>query len=122
MDDGALRTLATRLRADLAAVVADAGDRARISTDLDAALTSDPLARDALLDVINGHASTRRWYAEHAPVPDDVDRSYSPLPGSGETIGLYYVCPQGDHDKVLLSAPRTPPRCPVHGIEMITED
>ena len=122
MDDTELRTLATRLRADLENVVADPIERDRIDAELDTALHADPIDRDALQDVINAHEPARAWFARNAPVTEDVDRNFELLAGDADAGIYYYVCPQGDADVVFDVRPRRPPRCPKHDIEMITED
>ena len=107
------RELAERFRAVLDEEIADPAERAQAAARLDAALAAATASRSA--------SAGRAWLAREAPVDKERDRGLVPLPGTGVSLAVYYVCPNGDYDLVLEAPPAVPPRCPNDGQEMITE-
>jgi hypothetical protein len=123
MDDAALRSLAERLRSELATIIPHEAERDAITEQLDAAIVdTSPDGRDALLDAFGSHPATRAWLKSRAPVPDDVDRMFELLGGDVAVNPPYFICPNGDFDIVLDAMPATPPRCPNDGAEMVMSE
>ena len=120
MDEPTLRQLAADLLAELSDKIPDDAERGPVAQTLGAALDSpEGEGSDSLLEALEAHPETRKYMREHGAY-DDVVRSG--LPGITTTpVGLYYVCPEGDEDDVLLTIPASPPHCPVHGIPMILQ-
>lgn len=105
MDENELRRLAQQARQELAELIPDEGERARVDSDLASALTEPPgNAKLALMEALRSHEATRRWMAA------DTDR----IAGQGgdvtSQIGVLFVCPRQNYavvreeltDEVLL--------------------
>lgn len=121
MDQTALRQLAEQLLAELDAHIADPTERAKVARTLRDALAAPADQGELLLlDALDQHPATREWMSHHGAAPgEDTDRGVA-LAGmpTRRRLGLYYVCPKGDKDTVLHTAPKAPPLCPTHGIAM----
>jgi hypothetical protein len=119
MDETTLRQLAADLLAELPEKIPDDAERGPVAEALTAALgTPEGEGRDPLLDALDAHPATRQYMREHG-ANDDVVRGLPGIPTI--PLGLYYVCPHEDEDKVLRSIPAQPPLCPVHGIPMVLQ-
>jgi hypothetical protein len=120
MDETTLRRLATKLLDELSTIIADSAKRNSVADAVTAALDVPAGAgRLRLLEALSSHEATRRWMLAHGAAPQDVIRGVN-LAGDPTTpLGLYYMCPEKDEDKVLHSLPAQPPLCSRHGVPMI---
>jgi hypothetical protein len=121
MDETTLRQLAADLLAELPEKIPDDAERGPVAKALTAALGSpEGEGRTPLLDALGAHPATRKYMREHG-ANDDVPRGVGPAGIRLAPAGLYYLCPEGDRDEVLLSIPAQPPLCPVHHILMVLQ-
>jgi hypothetical protein len=92
MDEAELRRRAEEVRRDLAELIPDPGERARVAGELARALGEPPgSARPALMEALRSHEAVRRWMA------GDTDRMVGPLGDVTSSIGVLYVCPQKNY-------------------------
>ena len=79
MDETTLRALAAELRGELAHIIPDAAERARVDAAIAAALARpEGEGREALLAALSAHEATRQWMRER-----EVEHVRSgPLPGT----------------------------------------
>lgn len=105
MDEKELRRLAEEVRQELAELIPDEHERARVDSDLARAL-NEPLGnvKPALLEAFRSHEAIRRWMAA------DTDRAVIQGGDVTSQIGVLFACPQKNYtvvrevptDEVLL--------------------
>jgi hypothetical protein len=120
MDEDTLRRLADQLLTELPSKITDPARRAPVAERITEALQVRPGdGRLPLLRALGSDEATRQWMRDHGAVSPDVDRTWTELPGQPTTpLGLYYMCPHKDEDRVLLAVPAQPPLCSTHGVPM----
>ncbi|GDY33937.1 hypothetical protein [Gandjariella thermophila] len=127
MDETTLRELTARLLTELPDLIPNPDERTPVAEAITTALADQADGRLPLLQALASHPATRRWMREHDASAEDVLRtvtsSVDVLGTPNAQLGLYYVCPERDHDEVLLAIPEQPPLCPTHGVRMdLVED
>lgn len=110
MDENELRRLAEEARRDLAELIPDEHERARIGSYLTRALEEPPgNAKPALMEALRSHEAIRRWVAA------DTDRFVSQLGDVMPPVGVLYACPEKNYAIVLEVPPNEVLLCPKDG-------
>lgn len=101
--------------------------------DLDRQLAELLAARDSqgvenqILDLVACREATREWMRQFLEnrnfqkgQPLEVQRNYSPLPGSPSPVGaVRFKCPQGDYVWYQFSVGTPAPQCPTHRVDLV---
>jgi hypothetical protein len=110
MDENELRRLAEEARRELAELILDEHERARIDSDLAGALNEPPgNAKPALMEALRSHEAIRRWVAA------DTDRFVSQQGDVMSPVGVLYMCPEKNYAIVLEMPPDEVLLCPKDG-------
>jgi hypothetical protein len=105
MDENELRRRAEEVRRELADLIPDEPERARVDSQLARALNEPPgHAKPALMEALRSHEAIRAWIAA------DTDRFVSQVGDVMSPVGVLYVCPEKNYavvrevpsDEVLL--------------------
>lgn len=79
-----------------------------------------------ILELLASHEATRTWMAAflELDLPPEVDRFYSPAPGSMGPVSCLseFVCPQGDYVWSRRSIGEPIPQCPTHQLDLVLSD
>jgi hypothetical protein len=110
MDENELRRRVQEARADLAELIPDAGERARVDSQLGQALNEPPgNAKSALMAALRSHEAIRRWVAA------DTDRIFSLAGDVTSPVGVLWVCPKKNYTVMRETPPEEPLVCPKDG-------
>jgi hypothetical protein len=95
MDENELRRWAEQVRRELAELIPDERERARLDSQLARALNEPPgSAKPALMDALRSHEAIRRRVAA------DTDRFVSQVGDVMSPVGVLYVCPEKNYTVV----------------------
>jgi hypothetical protein len=121
MDEQELRALANTLRGELPRLIDDEEERRNAAADIETALALPRgRAKDALREVMRARPQTREWVAGQLAAEPDLDRGIPGLLGSPTgSLGVHFVCPEGDYDRFGESPTDDPGRCPNDGLKLV---
>lgn len=128
MNEEELRSCATSARENLADLIADPAERARVDRGITAALGHDAgTAALPLRLALRSHEATARflqiWAADsRSKRIIDADRVVGPLGDPTSIIGVLFMCPKCDHTEVLDAVADEDLTCPNDGSPLMRVD
>jgi hypothetical protein len=115
MDEDTLRGLAKAMQTELPTLITDLTERGPVEAALDQALSQSPgTAKEALRTALRSHPATRDWMRRRAPIDGETDRAIGTL-GSVLTVGVLFVCPEGNYGVMRQTITGEALFCPIDG-------